>query len=107
VQSTCGHATLTPNIQCSDSDVDEISNILGSKRCVSAWVVPNTLKMTRTPKQQKPLNQWHIITSQNTQILTTTAVVSTVGYVSTEVVSRAQEGSTIAQFSNYSVRVLE
>ena len=68
---------------------------------------PTLWRWQEPPKQQEPLTQWHIITSQNTQILTMTAVVSTVGYFSTKVVSRAQEGSTIVQFSNYNVMVLE
>ena len=63
------------------------------------WQVP--------PKQQELLTKWHSITSQNTQIYTMTAVVSTLRYVPTKVVSRAQEDSTIAHFYNYNVRVLE
>jgi len=82
--------------------------VFGVVNAVSLHCLFQTLwRWQDPPKQQEPLTQWHIITSQNTQILTTTAVVSTVGYVFTEVVSRVQEGSTIAQFSNYSVRVLE
>ena len=44
--------------------------------------------------------------SKNIHILTMSSVVSTLGHVSTKVLSTVQEGSTIAQFSNY-IRVLE
>ena len=59
------------------------------------------------PKPQELLTLWHSITSQNIHILTLSPVVSTLGYVSTKVVSGAQEDSTIAHFSTYNVRVLE
>jgi len=59
------------------------------------------------PKQQESITQSQGITSQKTQILTVSPVLNTLGYVSTKIVSRAQEDCTIAQFSNYNFRVLE
>jgi hypothetical protein len=71
---------------------------------VTAWMVPNILKeklTSKTPGTTHTVAHNHIPEDSNSP------VVNTLGYVSTEVVSRAQEGPTMAQFSDYNVRVLE
>jgi len=68
---------------------------------------PALWRWQEPPKPQELLTLWHSITSQNIHILTLSPVMCTFGYVSTKVVSRAQEDSTIAHFSTYNVRVLE
>jgi hypothetical protein len=59
------------------------------------------------PKQQEPLTLWHIITSQKTQTLTMTPAGEHTRIGFYKVVSRGQDGSAIALFAKYNVRVLE
>jgi len=68
---------------------------------------PSLWRWQEPPKQQELLTQWHSITSQKTQILTMSPSVCTLGYFPKKWYQFAQEDFTIAQFSNYNIRVLE